>query len=228
MLTKIIEKYDPNIPIICHLKNEYHDIVKSTASKVQHQFIFSEITDKITSNKSLQSLEKLIIKYKNKYQPKKGNLKSEIYSKTWTRKIIKILDYQFGHGVGNKIISNGLKPKHNRSANRIEILDLKTQEKLGVFKYSTGQIELATLGLERLIRSYQSIDANFIVFDGEEIKGNTLFRAGVSDYSLDLIPYNQVVILDKKKEKVIGSGELIVGSNFIRKSKSGRIVKINE
>ena len=101
-------------------------------------------------------------------------------------------------------------------------------EKIGVFKYSTGQIELANLGLERFIQSYQSIDANCIVFDGEDIKGNTLFRAGVLEYSLDLIPNNQVVILDKNKKKIIASGELIVGSNFIRQSKSGRIVKINE
>jgi archaeosine synthase len=228
MLTRIIKKYDPNIPIICHLKNEYCDIINRAASKLPHKFIFSEISDKETSTESLQSLEKLIIEYKNKFNPKESNLKSDSYLKTWTRKFIKILDYQFGNNVGIKIISNGLKPKHNRSANQIELIDLKTQEKIGVFKYSTGQIELATLGLERFIQSVQSIDANFIVFDGEEIKGNTLFRAGVLDFSPDLIPNNQVVILDKRKKKIIGSGELIVGSNFIRNSKSGRIVRINE
>ncbi len=228
MLTRIIKKYDPNIPIICHLKKEYHDIINRVASKLPHHFIFSEISDKITSAESLQSLEKLILEHKNKYKPKKSKLRSETYYKTWTRKFIKILDYQFGNGVGIKIISNGLKPKHNRSANQIEIIDLKTQEKIGVFKHSTGQIELASLGLERFIQSYQSLDVNCIVFDGEEIKGNTLFRAGVLEYSPDLIPNNQVVILDKKKKIVVGSGELIVGSNFIRQSKSGRIVKINE
>jgi archaeosine synthase len=228
MLTRIIEKYDPNIPIICHLKSEYQEIINRADSKLPHYFIFSEISEKTTSTESLQSLEKLIFKYKNKYKPKKGNLRSETYSKTWTRKFCKILDYQFGHGVGNKIISNGLKLNRNRPANQIELIDLKTQEKLGVFKYSTGQITLSTPGLERLIHSYQSLDANYIVFDGEEIKGNTLFRAGVLDYSRDLIPSNQVVILDKRKKKIIGSGELIVGSNFIKKSRSGRIVKINE
>ncbi|MFX0005135.1 MAG: DUF5591 domain-containing protein [Promethearchaeota archaeon] len=228
MLIKIIEKYDPKIPIICHLKNEYHEIIKRAASKLPNYFIFSEISGNITSAESLQSLEKLIIEHKDKYRPKKSYPKSETYSKTWTRKFIKILDYQFGDAVGNKIITNSLKLKFNRSGNQIELIDSKTQEKIGVFKYSTGQIELANLGLERFIQSYQSIDANCIVFDGEEIKGNTLFRAGVLDYSLDLIPDNQVVILDKKKKKIVGSGELIVGSNFIRQSKSGRIVKINE
>ncbi len=228
MLIRIIEKYDPNIPIICHLKNEYLEIINRAASKLSHKFIFSEISDKLTSTKSLRSLENLITEYKNKYKPKGSSVKNENYSKTWTRKSIKILDYQFGNGAGNNIISNGLKPIRNRSSNQIDLMDLETQEKLGVFKFSTGQIELTTLGLERLVHSQYSLNANYIVFDGEEIQGNTLFRPGILDYSLDLIPSNQVVLLDKKKQNVIGCGELIVGSNFLKKSKSGRIAKINE
>ncbi len=228
MLIKLIEKYDPNIPIICHLKNEYLEIVNSASSKLPHNFLFSEISDKTTSIKSLQSLESLIMKFKDKFQPKKNYLESENYSKTWIRKFMKILDYQFGTNAGINIITNGLKPIRIRFNDQIDLKDLKTNEKLGVFKHSTGQIELTLNGLKRLFKSYSSINSNYIVFDGEELQGNTLFRAGVLDYSLDLIPNNQVVILDKGKKKILGSGVLLVGSNFIKNSKSGRIVKINE
>ncbi|MDX1797450.1 MAG: DUF5591 domain-containing protein, partial [Candidatus Lokiarchaeia archaeon] len=228
MLIKIINKYDPKIPIICHLKNEYKAIINKASSKLPHNFIFSEISDKITSTESLLSLEKLIIENKNNFKPKNSNLKSGDYSKTWKRKFVKILDYQFGYGVGYTIIANGIKTKRGRSRDQIEILNSETGEKLGVFKYSTGQIELTNLGLKRIVDSDKSVDANYIVFDGEEIKGSTLFRAGILGYSLDLIPGNQVIILDVKKKNAIGSGELIVGSNFLKKSKSGRIVNINE
>ncbi|MFX1379065.1 MAG: DUF5591 domain-containing protein [Promethearchaeota archaeon] len=228
MLIKIIEKYDPNIPIICHLKNEYLEIINRAASDLPHKFIFSEIFDKVTSHESLQSLEKLIIEYKNNYKTKKSSLNYENYSKTWTRKSIKILDYQFGQGVGNNIISNGLKIVQNRYVNQIELEDLKTREKLGIFKFPTGQIELTIVGLERLVHSHHLEKGNYIVFDGEKLLGNTLFRPGILDYSSDLIPNNQVVILDKTKKRILGSGELIVGSNFLKNSKSGRIVKINE
>jgi archaeosine synthase len=228
MLVKIIKKYEENIPIICHLKNEYHEIVKRASSKLPHKFIFSDIYDKITSKKSLKSLEKLIIEYKNKYKPKTDLSKFEIYSKTWTRKFIKILDYQFNPNIGKKILSNGLKTNQNRSANQIILKDPKTKKKIGVFKHSTGQIELTLLGFERLIHAQPSINANYIIFDGEEIQGNTLFRPGILDFSLDLFPGKQVVILDKTKRNIIGSGELIVGSNFLKNSKSGRVVKINE
>jgi len=228
MLVKIIKKYEPNIPIICHLKNEYYEIIKKATLKIPHKFIFTDIYDKVTSTKSLQSLQELISEYQHKYEPKESRLKFENYSKSWTRKFIKILDYQFGPRAGMKIISNGLKSIRNRSAEEIGLKDLKTQEKLGVFNYLTGQIKLTTQGLERLVYSYDQMKANYIVFDGDQIQGNTLFRTGISDYSLDLIPSNQVVILDKNKRKIIGCGELIVGSNFLKNSKSGRIVKIYE
>jgi len=228
MLIRIIEKYDPNIPIICHVKKEYKAIIERAALKLHNEILFSEISDKLTSKEALESLEKLILENINEYKPKISNLKFKNYSKTWTRKFIKILDYQFGYGVGNTIITNGIRTKRGKSGDRLDIFSSKTGERLGVFKYSTGQIELTKLSLKRLVDSTQTLDANYIVFDGEEIKGNTLFRAGVLDFSLDLIPGNQVIILDAKKETPIGTGELIVGSNFLNKSKSGRIVKINE
>ncbi|MFW9970771.1 MAG: DUF5591 domain-containing protein [Candidatus Odinarchaeota archaeon] len=228
MLAKIIEKYDPNIPIICHLKNEYREIIKSASLILKNKFVFSEIEGKITSPQSLKSLENLIIEYQYKYKPKETNSEYKNYSKTWTRKLLKILDYQFGPNAGSKIISNNLKLIKNKRANKIDIKDLKSQEKLGEFKYSTGQIELTINGLERLIRYQNQLNNNYIIFDGEKIKGNTLFRAGILEYSLDLIPSNQVLILDKNKRNVIGGGKLIVGSNFLKNSKRGRIVKINE
>ena len=228
MLIKLLEKYDKEIPILCHLKNGYLEIVKRASSKLPHDFVYSEIQDKTTSIKSLQSLEKLIKEYKNKFQVKNENLNKEYLSKTWSRKFVKILDYQFGIGSGNKINSNGLKPVHVKANNQIGLRDLKTQEKLGVFKFSTGQIKLTITGLRRLIQSPLTINSHYIVFDGDEIQGNTLFRKGVLEYSLDLIPNSQVIIVNKGRKKIMGSGELIVGSNFLKNSKNGRIAKIYE
>ncbi|MFX0036972.1 MAG: DUF5591 domain-containing protein [Candidatus Hermodarchaeota archaeon] len=228
MLIKILEKYDIKIPIICHLTGGYLEIIKKASKNLQHNFIFSEIPDKTTSFASLKSLENLIIEYKNKFLLKNSIVKNEYFSRSWTRKFIKILDYQFGIGTGNKILTNGLKPIRVRFNDQIDLKDLKTNEKLGIFKFSTGQIELTLNGLRRLNKTSISISSNYIAFDGEEIRGNTLFRTGVIDYSLDLIPDNQVVIVDKKKRNIIGSGKLIVGSSFLKNSKSGRIANIYE
>ncbi|MFW9987039.1 MAG: DUF5591 domain-containing protein [Candidatus Odinarchaeota archaeon] len=228
MIVKLLEKYNKNIPIICHLQNGYLEIAKRASSKLPHIFHFSEIEDKTTSNKSLQSLEELIKKYKDFYQVKTENLNKIYLSKTWSRKIVKVLDYQFGIGSGNKINSNGLKLDKLKVNNQRDIRDLKTHEKLGVFNFSTGQIKLSIIGLKKLVQSPQTINSHYIIFDGEEIQGNTLFRKGVLEYSQDLIPNSQVIIFNKEKKEIIGSGDLIVSSNFIKNSKNGRIAKIYE
>ena len=82
--------------------------------------------------------------------------------------------------------------------------------------------------MKRLLNSPISIDSNTIVFDGQEIQGNTLFRPGILEFSPDLIPNNYVIIINKEKNRIIGSGLLTVGSKFIENSKTGRVAKINE
>ncbi|MFW9899451.1 MAG: hypothetical protein ACFFDO_09365, partial [Candidatus Thorarchaeota archaeon] len=58
--------------------------------------------------------------------------------------------------------------------------------------------------------------------------GNTLFRPGVIEYSNDLLPSNFIIILDNKKKSIIGLGQLIIGSNYLKNSKNGRIARIYE
>ena len=72
------------------------------------------------------------------------------------------------------------------------------------------------------------IDKNYIVFNGEAIKGSTLFRTGVLEYSEDLIPNNQVFIYNKSKNDIIALGKLIVGTNFLNNSLTGRVAEIIE
>jgi len=69
---------------------------------------------------------------------------------------------------------------------------------------------------------------NVIVFDGQNINGNTLFRPGIINFSPNLAPKDLTLILDKNQEKLIGLGSLIVGSNYIKNSKTGRIVNVYE
>ena len=60
------------------------------------------------------------------------------------------------------------------------------------------------------------------------MSGNTLFRPGILDFSRNLMPYDNVIILDENKEDIIGMGHVIVGSNAIKKIKTGRVVNVYE
>lgn len=228
MLLDLLNKYDKSIPIICHLEGESLDIAKKITTSLTNNFFISVVNENPTSNESLTMLEKLIQEHKNDYKPKKDLSKDNYLSKSWIRKFICILDYQFGTGSGIKIIKNGLRLKKTKSNQQINLIDINTKENLGSFITSTGQISLSITGMNRLDQTPFSIDSNLIVFDGKNIRGNNLFRAGILDYSLNLIPESYVRIIDKDRINIIGVGKLIVGTNFIKNSKTGRIVEIYE
>jgi len=228
MLVRILKKYDIKVPVLCYLNEEYIEVVKTAAKELENNIIYAEIHGKSTSDESLNSLKRLILEFKDRYPLPQDREGSNYLTRSWHRKFIKILDYQFGIGSGRKIITNGIKPVKMRKLANINLIDLKTKQKLGEFKPSTGQIYLTLTSLNRLYPLPSISDASYIVFNGESIQGNTLFRAGVLEYSKDLIPGNQVVIYNETKDSIIGTGTLLVGTNFLQHTQTGRIAKIIE
>jgi len=223
MLLRILKKYDKNIPIICHLDDGYRTIINKILKHIEQKVFFSEIDDSITSRRSLISLKELIQTHLRDY---KTQIESEKpITKTWERKFSKILDYQFGIGTGAQLISNNLLIKKKKFGSKMSIIDKYTNESLGDFDISSGQIHLTMKGANRLTPF--TLSSNMIVFDGDKILGSTLFRPGVLEYSDNLVPGCFSFILDKSKRHIIGLGHQIIGSNHIRNSKTGRVAKID-
>ncbi|MFX0073369.1 MAG: DUF5591 domain-containing protein, partial [Candidatus Hermodarchaeota archaeon] len=227
MLIKLLEKYDFKIPVICHLEKSYLEILKRAKINSRHNFYFTKIYEKVTSKESLESLKNLIEAHINDYSPKLIEKSERYLTNSWIRKFIKIIDYQFGNGIAEKIFCKEIKYKKNRGRTKMEIIDKETNQTLGTFQNSTGQILLTIKGAN-LLAPFKNLCSNFIVFNNEIIKGTTLFRPGILDFSLDLVPSNNVIILDEKKTNLIGVGRLIVGSNYIKNSKHGKVVEIYE
>ena len=227
MLISLLKKFDDRIPILCHLKDQgYLKIIEKARLKLTNKFFFTEPEGNLTTKESLMSLEGNIESLKTSLELDNVIPENKNLLKTWTRKFIKIIDYQFGQKVGNKIFFNGIKTWRNKRSNQIEISDQKTREKLGKFNFNTGQIELNLNGANRLLPFEE--EANFITFDGQNINGNTLFRPGIIKFSSNLVPKDLVMIYSKNQEKIIGLGRLIVGSNYIKNSKTGKIVNVYE
>jgi len=228
MLHQTIIKYNKNIPIICHLGGDYLGIAEKVNSNLPHNFYFTKVDGKVTSKESLKSLESLLNQHINDFTPLKTLPEGSYLSNNWIRKFIKILDYQFGEGSGMKVIRDELRPFRFNSNSQIDLIDLKTKEKIGVYRSLLGQICLNIQGLKRMVQLPFSMDSNIIVFDGQNIQGSNLFRQGIIEFSSDLIAKNYVIIINKEKTEIVGTGLLKVGSNFIRKSKSGRVVEISD
>ena len=227
MLIKLLKKYNEEIPIICHLKEDgYSSIIDIAVKELKHQFYFSNIDNDLTSNYSLKSLEEIVIAVKDKFKREKDSISNTSLTNTWLRKLIKIADYQYGVDSGIKLFAEGIKTRKNRIGTKFEIYKAKNNEFLGVFDFRKGQIELSINGASLLFPF--NGNENFIIFDGEIITGSNLFRPGIVDYSSNIIPNSNVFILDKSRQHVIAVGNSIIGSNNIRNTKKGIVAAIYE
>ncbi|MFX1447635.1 MAG: DUF5591 domain-containing protein [Promethearchaeota archaeon] len=227
MLKSLLKKFNERIPVLCHLKDQgYLKIIEKARLELKNKFYFTEVQGNLKTKESLISLEKNIKNLKDLLVLENAIPENKNFLKTWTRKICKVIDYQFGPNTGNMLYYNGVKIWQNKKSHQIEITDPVTREKLGNFNFNSGQIELNLNAANRLLPIKEKI--NYIIFDGLSIKGNTLFRPGIIDFSPNLLPKDLTLIFDKNQEKLIGIGKMIVGSNYIRNSKTGKIVNVYE
>ena len=227
MLKELLQNYNENIPVICHLKGKgYHKVIKRVQKSLNHKFYFSEVKEKLISKESLNSLYEKIKDLKDIYQPQENiPLKNRI-QKSWDRKLLKIIDYQLGKGMGIKLIQNGCKVKKDVRSGKLLIYEKESNKFLGRFSIESGQVELK-LNYINSLNFISNFDSS-IVFDGNKITGSTLFRPGIVEFSSELKPGQVVIILNKNKEEAIGLGYLIVGKNYIKNTTSGKIVEIYE
>jgi len=226
MLAAILNKYNKNIPVIIHLDDPYNDILNIASQLSTQTFYHPKIYEKLTNESSLKILEDHIRENANLFTTNESQQKNKKYSKTWTRKFLKILDYQFGIGCGIKILPNGVNIKRELRNSQIILIDPIEKDKLGVFQFTSGQIALTIAGAMRLAPFTNN--SNIIVFDGDKIRGTTLFRPGILEYDSNLLPNDYLIIIEKSRNSIIGMAQLIVGSNFIKNSKTGRIAKVYE
>ena len=225
MLIDLLGKYDPHIPVLCHLDEAYLEILDYAREKIKNPLFLTEVSEGLTSSTSLESLRSLIEAHKKDISIETGYSHGSDLTKTWPRKVHKILDYQYGPQFSHHIFPNKLQVRHTRFHDKLEIYDKTTQELLGVFDSREGLIQLTLNAAQRAI---DIIDSQFIIFDGDTLRGNTLFRPGVKAFSSDLIPQNYCFILNPEKTKAIAIGKVIVGSNFIQNAKMGRVAKLEE
>ncbi|MHA1844082.1 MAG: DUF5591 domain-containing protein [Promethearchaeota archaeon] len=226
MLIELLKKYDEKIPIICHLSRDYAKIIEATRAGIHQKIHSTQIHEHVTNKHSIQSLYDKIMEHHDDFKVSNEKKGSIARSKSITRKIIKMVDYQFGKGVGDKLMNHPFRLKYNKKRNVIEVLTKINGNKLLDFKREDGIINLTLKGAEIIFQEMNN--RNVIVFNGDSVQGNTLFRAGIVDFDPYLKPNEQVLILNRNKDEVIAVGKAIVGGLFIKNSKTGRIVKIHE
>lgn len=226
MLINLLSKYPKSISIIAHVDSNYIPIVERVQEHLKLNIFYTNTSMGVTEKNSLISLQEMIEKFIRTFDAKEKTPILNKKTSSETRKISAIIDYYFGKNLSKEIITKNVKIIRHKNKDLQFVYDKNTNKLIGKFRQSTGQIFLTVQSVEDLL-PLEKIN-NFIVFNGDLIKGNTIFRPGILEYGSVLQPNDLVVILNNSRDKVIGMGTMLVGTDFIKNSKTGRIVDIYE
>ncbi len=226
ILINLLSKYPKSIPIIAHVDSNYIPIVERVQEHLKLNIFYTNTSMGVTEKNSLISLQEMIETFIGTFDVKEKPPILNKKTSSETRKISAIIDYYFGKNFSKEIITKNVKIIKHKNKDLQFVYDKNTNKLIGKFRQSTGQFLLTIKAVENLL-PLDKIN-NMIVFNGECIKGSTLFRPGILEYGSDLQPNDLVVILNNSRDKVIGMGTMLVGTVFIKNSKTGRIVDIYE
>jgi len=222
MLVELLSNYPKAIPIIAHIEENYKPIIEKAKIKLDLNVFYTDTSLGITEKESLISLENATRQFVEKFEG--PELTST--TNTETRKVLALIDYYLGKGHSKKIIKENINLITHKNKDIQFIRDRNSNELIGKFRRSTGQLLLTTSVIEALL-PLNDIE-NFVVFNGDRINGNTIFRQGLVEYGRDLQPNDLVIVLNATKEKIVGMGTMLVGTEFIKNSKTGKIVDVYE
>jgi archaeosine synthase len=201
-----------SIKIIAHVSDEYIELCKTVEHQLKKPFIYTTQDQRPTSSKAIANLSKQLTTALADEPPLHYNRQAEL--------VHTIADYQFGLSVGKELYSENISIK-GRPPAPFKVFDQK--ELVGVIHPASGQL---TLSLQTG-KSLAKLEKYFVRFDGDQLRGSTLFAVGISNADEMIRPTDQVVILNKE-DTVVGVGEAIVSGKDMRKMTGGPAVKIKQ
>ncbi|MBD3192212.1 MAG: hypothetical protein GF308_16345 [Candidatus Heimdallarchaeota archaeon] len=181
--------------VVAHVTGEYLELCAVTSEKLDKAFIYTSKNQRPSSLEAVAQLSKMLnnlvadLPPLSPYYPDIENIRA-------------IADYQFGLGIGKEIFPNNCRLK-GRPPYPLRILSGK--EHLGVIHPSTGELTLS-LSTGTILAEKKSY---YVVFDGKDLQGSTLFAVGVNEADPLIRPTDAVVIIDKS-QKMLAVGQAVI------------------
>lgn len=195
---EVLSKYVEGKDVLAHVAGGYREVCEQFLDDC----IYTCINDKPTSNESIKNLREHIKEY-----PKISGQDKLIHG------LRSIAIYQFGEG-GDVLIPNGVRVK-GRYNKRIFFED----EQIASLLMDTGLFSLSLKGGELLSKvntKWVNIDFN--------LETNTIFSPGISSADPNIIPKDEVIILNNGN--VVAVGKAVLNGEEMVRANSGVAVRI--
>ena len=213
-LKDFLFKLETSVPLVGYVTGVEREILEEVCRQ-QNRLIFllDQNTKTLTSQEALERFSTLLGEafHNLPYSPK---IPTQL---TFLRGVA---DFQFGKGSGSILIPNSVKI-HGRKERGFRVqLD---GEHLLTFRPETGYLTLS-LKAGRLIQSHTR---NLVTFDGQKIKGSTIFTKAIINASSEIRPNEEVLVINKKGE-LLAVGVSRLSGDLLEKMKFGKGISIRQ
>ncbi|MHA2004527.1 MAG: DUF5591 domain-containing protein, partial [Candidatus Thorarchaeota archaeon] len=183
-LTTHMEKFDESVVVVAHVSGGYLDIVKKTEANLKQTLIYTSSDDRATSGAALDLLDETLRDMRELV------LDGEFRRTDLEDTLRATADYQFGSGAGRLLIPEGagIRGKLYRT-----VICQVDREQICAYNAASGMLSLTLAGARRIA----DLGQNLVRFEGQEVKGGSIFAVGVKEADTDIRPGDEVIIIDQ-------------------------------
>jgi len=198
----------------------YADIVRAAQEEVHQTIIYTIRSGSATSADALSSLQETLgelrdlLTLKEKRPPGESRRRPALYEET----LRATADFQFGVGAGDLLVPLGARLKGKLYST---VTCSIGPEQVCSFVASSGLLSLTLSGARRIAE----LGRYWVRFDGDVLKGGSLFAVAVTDADPQIRPGDEVIVLNKDGE-VVGVGRSEMSGAEMREFDNGRALSI--
>lgn len=218
LLTDMLVRCPPNLPVIALAEGGYLAVCQQLTKRVSQTIQILTPSPKLLSGSVLADLSSFI----ERNLPKPDDTFSGTIPSEAEERCRAIADFQFGKGAGVVLFPGRLKVKVPRRGPSM-IYDANKRDLLAT-QLSSGYLRIQIDAAERLVKD-KIVDFGRIYFDGEIIKGSSLFAAGVAKIEGEIRPGDVVAVLAQKSGKMLATAETIVDGQSMLTIRAGAVAK---
>ncbi len=188
-----LSKFNDNVKVIAHISGGYLSSFNRILSDIKQEVIFTSENTHPTSDIAIQKLKVAIQSVISERGEKIDYMKEQLCA---------VANYQFGKGIGRRLIPDNAKIIGKPGRPKKVLVGGK---QIAFQNPDSGFLSLGIEGAKILAEN----KIYWVKFNGEEIKGGSLFAKAIIDADLQIRPFDEVVIIDENDE-VIASGKSIM------------------
>ncbi|MHA1772264.1 MAG: DUF5591 domain-containing protein [Candidatus Thorarchaeota archaeon] len=207
-----MKKFPPDVVIVAHVTGGYAEVIRAAQEEIVQTIIYTVQEGSATSHEALNALADTLNDMSETLNLKGGRprLLEETLRAT--------ADFQFGLGAGTLLV-----PDSARLTGKLyrTVICRDHGEQLASYIAETGLLSLTLEGGRRLVEHGKY----WVRFDGDVLKGGSLFAVAVTEADPQIRPGDEVIVLNRNDE-VVGVGRSEMSGREMCDFTNGRAVSI--